>query len=258
MALVYDLVFAADFKSLDIVCGTLTTSITIGNAPVESNTNLNNELVSEIAELPLFKKEGVTITFGDVYKKNYNSVELYKNDWINNSNIKLTGRQLFETLKFNVSKLYALVKDDSKFTQAIKTYLQPVPNTGNLDNGNYFPYLLAKRHMLFKIATLLYISFTVAEKTMCDTEESQELDFKKAKQQYDSLLKLLGDTTNLLLNIDVLNQTPTPRNASNSRSPEPVENYNTPTNSRFNVQHNEEDDVTLPTPPFPETNIRNV
>ena len=86
----------------------------------------------------------------------------------------------------------------------MNAYLQHVNASCNLENGNYFPYLVAKRHMLFKIITLLYISFTVAEKTMCDTEESQELDFKKAKQQYNSLLKLLGDTTNLLLNIDVL------------------------------------------------------
>jgi hypothetical protein len=207
MALVYDLVFAADFKTFDIVSKTTSTLITIDNIPVNSNTrNLNNELVREIENLPLFENEKVIIKFSEVYNNNYNSVDLYKSTWSKNKDINLTGKQLFETLKHNVAKLYALLKDDNKFNSAIDLYLEPLPNTGKLDNGNHFPYLVAKRHMLFKIASLLYISFTVAEKTMCETEESQVLDFKSAKEQYNNLLKLLGDTTNLLLNIDVLNK----------------------------------------------------
>lgn len=207
MALVYDLVFATDFKTFNIVSDKSSTLIAIDNIPVNSNTrNLNNELVREIENLPLFVNEKVTIKFSEVYSKNYNSVDLYKNTWSLNKDIGLSGKQLFETLKYNVAKLYALFKDDNKFKPAINVYLEPLPNTGKLDNGNHFPYLVAKRHMLFKIASLLYISFTVAEKTMCETEESQALDFKTAKEQYNDLLKLLGDTTNLLLNIDVLNK----------------------------------------------------
>ncbi len=269
MALVYDLIFSADFRSFDIVCGTTRTSITIGNLPVETNTNINDELVAEIAKLPLFINDRITITFDEFYNNNYNSVELYKNKWINNNNIGLTGKQLFETLKYNASKLYALIKDDNKFKPATNTYLQPLPNTGNLENGNYFPYLLAKRHMLFKITTLLYVSFTVAEKTMCENEESQELDFKNAKKQYNDLLKLLGDTTNLLLNIDVLKQDTSSSatrdyranvaNGANSSSDKNLAlNYTTPFN---NGRYPQEDDLNFRPPtglPFNETRNNNL
>ena len=162
--------------------------------------------MQEIKELPLFKDEHVTITFFDVYSKNYNSIELYKNSLQNNRSITISGKELFQTLKSNVSKLYKLLQNDEKFKPATNVYLRPLPNTGELNNSNYFPSLLAKRHMLFKIATLLYISFTIAEKTMCDTEDKQELNYQKAKKRYNDLLKLLGDTTNLLLNIDVINK----------------------------------------------------
>lgn len=211
MALEYDLDFADNFKTLNIVSNKTTTiPIAVDNIPVDSNTrNLNNELIMEIANLPLFENDKVTIKFSEVFNSNYNSVDLYKQAWSTNKNIDLTGKKLFETLKYNVSKLYSLFKDDSKFQRAMNVYLEPLPNTGQLDNGNHFPYLLAKRHMLFKITSLLYISFTVAEKTMCETEESQAVDYKVAKEQYNNLLKLLGDTTNLLLNIDVINKNPT-------------------------------------------------
>jgi hypothetical protein len=202
MALVYDLNISNDLE------------ITIDNDkenPISIRVSISNDtgLIQEIENLPLFKNENnVIITFAEVFRNNYNSVELYEKVWGKNKNINISGRQLFETLKSNVSKLYNLVKDDSKFTTAMKVYLTPLPNTGELNNGDKFPFLLAKRHMLYKITTLLYISFTVAEQTMCQTEESQELDYQKARKRYNGLSKLLTDTTNLLLNIDVINKNP--------------------------------------------------
>lgn len=228
MALKYDLHFADNFQTFDIVSDKTTTSIAIDNLPVDSNTrNLNDELVNEIANLPLFDNDKVLIKFSEIFINNYNSIDLYKTTWSTNKSIELTGKDLFKTLKYNVSKLYTLFKDDSKFLPAMNVYLEPLPNTGKLDNGNYFPYLVAKRHMLFKIASLLYISFTVAEKTMCETEESQAIDYKSAKEQYDGLLKLLGDTTNLLLNIDVINKNPS--NTSNTNIKPEIDMYAGPT-----------------------------
>lgn len=200
MALVYSLEFVDNFTGLNIIVNN------DSNNPFKLVINSDIDLLQEIKELPLFKDEHVTITFFDVYSKNYNSIELYKNSLQNNRSITISGKELFQTLKSNVSKLYKLLQNDEKFKPATNVYLRPLPNTGELNNSNYFPSLLAKRHMLFKIATLLYISFTIAEKTMCDTEDKQELNYQKAKKRYNDLLKLLGDTTNLLLNIDVINK----------------------------------------------------
>jgi hypothetical protein len=201
MALVYDLNISNDLE------------ITIDNDkenPISIRVSISNDtgLIQEIENLPLFKNENkVIITFADVFRNNYNSVELYEKAWGKNMNINISGRQLFQELKSNVRKLINLVKDDSKFKDAMEGYLKP-SNTGELNNGDKFPFLLAKRHMLYKITTLLYISFTVAEKTMCQTEESQELDYQNAMKRYKGLAKLLTDTTNLLLNIDVINKNP--------------------------------------------------
>lgn len=215
MDLDYDLQIGNDFKTLNIV-------VDNDNAnPIQVSIDDNTNLIEEIENLPLLKTDNnVMIKFSEVYNNNYNSVELYDKVWSVNDNItlngnKLTGSKLFEKLKSNVSKLYKLLKDEDKFKPAMNVYLKPLANTGELNNGQYFPSLLAKRHMLYKITTLLYISFTVAETTMCKTEESQALDYQKAKQRYNGLLKLVGDTTNLLLNIDVINKNPSlPVNAN--------------------------------------------
>lgn len=200
MALEYSLEFVDDFKSLNII---------VNNDIFKVSINNDTDVFLEIKDLPLFKNENnVVITFSDVFSNNYNSVDLYDQVWSKNVDIRITGKELFQLLKSNVSKLYKLLQDDEKFKPAINVYLSHQPNTGELKNGDYFPSLLAKRHTLYKITTLLYISFTVAETTMCDTEKSQELDYQKAKKRYNSLLKLLGDTTNLLLNIDVINKNP--------------------------------------------------
>lgn len=201
MALVYDLQFEENFTFLNIICN--------NDNVIKVSINNDRELIEEIKNLPLFKNESnAIITFHEVFDNNYNSVELYEKLWSKNPNIALSGKQLFETLKSNVNKLYNILKDDNRFKPAMNVYLRPLPNSGELNNSEYFPAMLTKRHMLYKIATLLYISFTVAEKTMCDTEENQELDYQRAKKRYNSLLKLLGDTTNLLLNIDVINKSP--------------------------------------------------
>lgn len=208
MALEYSLEFVDNFKSFNIIVNN-----DIDN-PLKVSINNDTDLFQEIKDLPLFKNEtNATITFSEVFSNNYNSVKLYEKVWSNNRNIAITGKELFQTLKANVNKLYKLLQDDEKFKPAVNVYLQPLPNTGELNNGDFFPFLVAKRHTLYKIATLLYISFTIAEKTMCDTEESQELDYQKAKKRYNGLLKLLGDTTNLLLNIDVINKNPLSSNA---------------------------------------------
>lgn len=201
MALVYDLQVDDVSKTLNIIVDN-TTRIQVS---IDDNINM----VEEIEDLPLLKTDtNVMIKFSEVYNKNYNSVELYDEVWRRNDNIKLTGSELFRILKTNVKNLYNLINNDDKFKPAMNVYLRPDDNTGELNNGKHFPSLVAKRHMLYKIATLLYISFTVAETTMCKTEESQESDYQKAKKRYNNLLKLLGDTTNLLLNIDVINQNP--------------------------------------------------
>lgn len=203
MALVYDLEFVDNFTTLNIIVNDDNTN------PVKVLINSDIDLFQEIKDIPLFKNEkNVIITFSEVFSNNYNSVALYEKVWSKNPNITITGKELFQVLKSNVSKLYNLFKNDEKFKPAMNVYLTPSPNSGELNNGNYFPSMVAKRHMLYKTTTLLYISFTIAEKTMCDSEQSQELDYQKAKKKYNGLLKLLNDTTNLLLNIDVLNRSP--------------------------------------------------
>lgn len=202
MELDYDLKIDDNSKTLEIIVNN------DNDNPIRVSINSTTDLIQEIADLPLLKTDNTIITFSEVYMNNYNSVELYEKVWGINKNINLSGKQLFKTLKDNVHKLYNIVKDDNKFKDAINVYLRPLPNTGELNNGDYFSSLLFKRHMLYKISTLLYVSFTVAEKTMCETEENQALDYEKAKKRYNGLLKLLKDTTNLLLNIDVINKNP--------------------------------------------------
>jgi hypothetical protein len=208
MDLVYDLQISNDLKNLEIIID--------GDKENPIRVSISNDtgLIQEIDSLPLFKNDKkVIITFSEVYGSNYNSVELFDkkwgtDEWRKDKGIAISGKTLFQILKSNVSKLHNLIKDDSKFKEAMKVYLTPSSNTGELNNGDKFPFLLAKRHMLYKITALLYISFTVAEQTMCQTEESQELDYQKAKKRYNGLSKLLTDTTNLLLNIDVINKNP--------------------------------------------------
>jgi hypothetical protein len=200
MALVYRLEFIDNSTSLNII--------------VEDNNNNKNyfkvsinkdkDLIQEIEKLPLFDNGNITITLSEVYNNNYNSVELYDTKWKDVIG-KMTGKELFDTLKSNVIGLYKLIQNDEVFQAAVNVYLKP-SNTGEL-NGDYFSIMLAKRHLLYKITTLLYISFTIAQKTMCDSEASQNLTYEKATMKYNGLVKLLKDSTNLLLNIDMLNNT---------------------------------------------------
>lgn len=225
MALVYDLQFKNDFTGFNIVYNNDNTNA------IEVSIDENTNLIEQIKNLPLFK-DTFTITFQEVFGNNYNSIELYDTVW-KRKDIGGSGKDLFQTLKSNVQILYGLIKDDAKFKPAMNVYLKP-SNAGVLTNADYFPSLVAKRHMLYKIITLLYVSFTVAEETMCETEESQELDYQKARARYNKLLKLLDDTTNLLLNIDVINKNPTIATR---------ENVNVATRGNVNVM--------LPNPPNP-------
>lgn len=208
MALEYNLEFVDEFTALNLVVNNDNTN------PFRISIE-NTDVIKEIEKLPLYKSETFTITFWDIYNVNYNSVELYNKKWLGDDRITISGKELFRTLKSNVNKLYKLLQDDNNFKLAMNVYLKASSNSGELDKSNYFPSLLAKRHTLYKIATLLYISFTVAEQTMCKTEETQELDYQKAKKRYNGLSKLLQDTTNLLLNIDVINKNPSVINARN-------------------------------------------
>lgn len=166
---------------------------------------LNSDLLTELGQLPLLKSVDKQISIQDVINVNYNSDALLE-DLSEEAKSTFLNDHIV-TLKNNSRRLYDLMGNQA-FQDVMENYLQTKEHT-------LFKLFVAIRHVVAKVATLLFICFTVAEHANCmkkkvKLENAQkqksdaEREFNEAKQEYDSLLQLLKDTTNILLNIDAV------------------------------------------------------
>jgi hypothetical protein len=170
---------------------------------------INKEVLEEFKSVLLFNELGFSVNIGEIVTSNYNSTDLYEQKWKNEltANDRNIGQEdFFNALKTNAKSLYTLIRTDTKLSDANKTYI-------NTDEHQKFMALNVKRQVLLKICTMLFVSFTVADVSVCNQTKSSA--DKKAKQdEYDKLVNLVKDTTRILLNIDAL-----PENAvSNANS----------------------------------------
>lgn len=160
--------------------------------------SLETDTMNEINELKLFTKDAFKITVRDVINASYDTVTLYNDIWSKEKPIDVTTTALIAALKDIAKGLYNSCKHPEDIDR-INEYLL---SSDKLES-KAFKILMYKRYVLSKIATMLYLSFTVAETTVCDADQKKK-GISELANDNENLLSLLQDTTNLLVNIDVL------------------------------------------------------
>lgn len=164
--------------------------------------NIATSVPSVLVNIPLLSVGGLNITVKDVYDERYNSAKLYDSKWVTFVNGgQITTEDLFNNLKNNAKALYALSRNEAIFADATTSYLSDA-NTET--SRSKFLALIGLRYALMKIAILLYVSFTVAENPLCDASKNVKDTEAKKQEELNTLVQLLKDTTNLLVNIDAI------------------------------------------------------
>lgn len=164
--------------------------------------NIATSVPNMFLSVPLLSIGGLSVTIKDVYDERYNSAKLYDSKWVSYVNGgQITTEDLFKNLKSNAKALYDLSRNEVSFADATASYL----NDANSEvSRSKFLALIGLRYALMKIAILLYISFTVAENPLCDANKNIRDTEEKKQAELNTLVQLLKDTTNLLVNIDAI------------------------------------------------------
>lgn len=209
MALNYDIDWSKStddlsFDKLEIKCND------VSIAPVTIDlTTVDGDIIIVAAATPnllldisLLSVGGLKIKIKDIYDERYNSAKLFDDKWVSYINDgTITAEDLFVALKGNAKALYNLSRNETLFANANTAFLD---DTNNSMNRSKFLALIGVRYALMKVAILLYISFTIAQNPLCDVSKSVKDTEVKKQEELNTLVQLLKDTTNLLVNIDAI------------------------------------------------------
>jgi hypothetical protein len=205
MALNYSVAWSgAGFDKFEIQVNTeVTTSVLVDLTTINGDlANIATSVPNVFFNIPLLSIGDLTITIKDIYDERYNSAKLYDSKWVSYVNGgQITTEDLFNNLKNNAKALYVLSRNEASFAEATASYLS---DTSTEASRSKFLALIGLRYVLMKIAILLYVSFTVAENPLCDANKNIKDTEAKKQEELNTLVQLLKDTTNLLVNIDAI------------------------------------------------------